>query len=172
MPRRALLRIVAAAVLLAVAACAAVDTTPPPSTPSPATELPAGLRETELEIADAVNERRRQHGLAPLESRDDLGAVARDYSQRMLEEGFFDHVAPDGSTVADRVLDAGIIFTAVGENLYLGDGPIDHVEVSVTGWMESPGHRENILREAFTQTGVGMARDGNDVRITQIFLTP
>jgi uncharacterized protein YkwD len=67
---------------------------------------------------------------------------------------------------------SNITFTGVGENLYLGLGPIDHVERAVEGWMESPGHREVMLSEIFTQTGVGMARRGEDVRVTQIFVRP
>lgn len=142
-----------------------------PRSPTPTADAPSEIRKLELAIAQAVNERRQEHGLDPLTSREDLAAVARDYSERMLEEDFFDHVGPQGGNVADRVRDAGITFTAVGENLYLGEGPIDHVEAAVSGWMGSPDHRENILREVFTHTGVGMAREGNDVRVTQIFLT-
>lgn len=155
------------------------DGSPPFATP--AATMPAGeatadatpeVREAELTIAQSVNDERREQGLEPLETRADLALVARQYSQRMLEEGFFDHVDPQGNDVADRVREAGILFTAVGENIYKGQGPVDHTETAVDGWMRSPGHRENILREVFTQTGVGMARRGNTVYVTQVFLTP
>lgn len=137
-----------------------------------ATGVTEEIRELEQSIAEGINEERQDEGLATLEWRDDLARVARDYSRRMLEEGFFDHVSPEGESIADRVRDGGINFTAVGENLYQGDGPVDHVSTAVSGWMDSPGHRENILREVFTQTGVGLAREGDRVIATQIFLTP
>jgi uncharacterized protein YkwD len=122
-----------------------------------------------------INDQRREHGLEPLEHRDDLAAVAREFSAQMIDEEFFDHVDPAGESVADRVRAADIGFTVVGENLYGAEAPagmLDHVERSVSGWMDSPGHRENILRDVFTQTGVGMAREGDVVRVTQVFLTP
>jgi uncharacterized protein YkwD len=158
--------------LVILVACGPLEPATPAPPATPPAEVPAELRETEMAITEGVNDQRREQGLNPLEHRDDLAAVARSYSERMLEEGFFGHVDPEGEDVSDRVLDAGISFLAVGENLYLGEGPIDHVEASVSGWMQSPGHRQNILREQFSQTGVGMAREGNQVRVTQVFLGP
>jgi uncharacterized protein YkwD len=170
----------ALALALSLAACAPGDAeTTPAATPqwTPA-ETPAAapeVRRTEMAITEAINDQRQEHGLEPLEHRDDLAEIARQFSQQMVDEQFFDHVDPAGESVADRVRDTGITFTAVGENLYGAEGPVgmvDHVERSVSGWMDSPGHRENILREVFTQTGVGMASDGTTVRVTQVFLTP
>lgn len=188
--------ILSAAVLLLAVGCAGGETATPdaratPTGPASATVVPATAtpggspattadvtaetREIEMAITEAVNAQRREHGLGPLEHRDDLAAVARSYSAEMVEQDFFDHVDPSGQSVSDRVREAGITYTAVGENLYGASGPVgmvDHVERSVSGWMDSPGHRENILREVFTQTGVGMSSDGDTVRITQVFLTP
>lgn len=171
-------------VCLSLLSCQAGESEPSqpggPASPAGGTASPVALptgateeiREQELAIAEGVNDERQAQGLATLEWRGDLARVAREYSRRMLDEGFFDHVSPEGESIADRVRDAGITFTAVGENLYQGDGPLDHVSTAVDGWMDSPGHRENILREVFTQTGVGLARQGDRVIATQIFLTP
>jgi uncharacterized protein YkwD len=182
-----------AALALALGACSPDDATDPGATsaaPAPGdtpaaaapqltppgtAEVPADIRETETAITAAINDQRREHGLEPLEHQDDLAVVARDFSAQMIEQDFFDHIDPAGESVADRVRAAGITFTVVGENLYGASGPVgmvDHVERSVSGWMESPGHRENILREEFTQTGVGMAWIDDTVRITQVFLRP
>jgi uncharacterized protein YkwD len=178
--RNAPIHLLAMLLALCLTACAPDEpaTTPaatPAGTPSGTPAAPAEAVETERAITEAVNDQRREHGLEPLEHRDDLAEVARRFSQQMIDEQFFDHVDPAGESVADRVRDAGITFRVVGENLYGAEGPVgmvDHVERSVSGWMDSPGHRENILREAFTQTGVGMASDGTTVRVTQVFLTP
>lgn len=175
--RGALATVLAALLLPGCADGGALNQTPPtadtsPTVGSPSPAITPEVREAELAIAEAVNDERRKEGLEPLETRADLTMVARQYSERMLEEDFFDHVGPEGNDVADRLRDAGIQFRAVGENIYMGRGPVDHVETAVSGWMRSPGHRENILRDVFSQTGVGMARRGDTVYVTQVFLTP
>jgi uncharacterized protein YkwD len=151
-------------------------TQPTPDTASPAAteaaDVPDEIREMEQQITERVNDERRAEGLDPLEHRDDLARVARDYSRLMMEEEFFAHEGPEGGTVADRVREEGITFTAVGENLFTSEGPVDHVDVAVEGWMQSPGHRENILRDMYTHTGVGMVLEGGTAYVTQVFLTP
>jgi uncharacterized protein YkwD len=105
---------------------------------------------------DEVNLQRQGRGLPPLKHSDDLLAVARAYSRRMAEESFFSHADPEGRTVQERVADAGIKWSAIGENLALSAGYVNPAAAAVRGWMDSPGHRGNILTRAFNRSAVGV----------------
>jgi len=109
--------------------------------------------------------------LPPLNFYDDLLSVARDYSRRMAEQHFFAHKDPDGRTVRERVDEAYIKWRLVGENLSYSKGYINPVAASVSGWMESPGHRRNILDPDYNLTAIGawIAPDGT-VYFTEIFI--
>jgi uncharacterized protein YkwD len=88
----------------------------------------------------------------------------------MAEKKFFSHTGADGSTLADRVRAGGISYWVVGENLYTSTNIPRPVPSAIEGWMNSPGHRENILRSVYAETGVGVWRIGNTYYITQLFL--
>jgi uncharacterized protein YkwD len=90
----------------------------------------------------------------------------------MAEKDFFAHVSPAGENVADRVREAGHPYVLVGENLAMMTNAPQPAQIAVQGWMESPGHRENILRRGFTETGVGVCREGRTYYFTQIFMHP
>jgi uncharacterized protein YkwD len=156
--------------LALAAACAEDGPSLPFATVDPAS-LPS-LHELELDAAAKVNERRQAEGLPPLEPSETLAAVARAYSCRMGEEEFFDHVSPDGDSVADRVEAAGVRYLAVGENLAFIRGTHDPVDIIVDGWMESPGHRANIVNDAYTHQGMGICLVGETYYFTQVFLRP
>jgi uncharacterized protein YkwD len=132
------------------------------------------LRDIELleqECLDAINLQRTSRGLAPLKMSEDLLYVARFYSRRMAEEGFFAHTDPEGRTVRQRVNEAGIKWRVLGENLASSKGYINPVAVSVRGWMESPGHRKNILDGSYSKTAVGVwISENGTVFFTEIFL--
>jgi uncharacterized protein YkwD len=119
-----------------------------------------------------INEIREQEGLKPLQPNERLAQVARNYSRRMAEENFFSHVAPAGDGPAQRVRGAGITYWVVGENLFQGTNLPRPAPMAVQGWMNSPGHRENILRPVYTETGIGVWREGNTYYFTQLFLRP
>jgi uncharacterized protein YkwD len=123
-------------------------------------------------VYERINEIRQQEGLEPLKYNAELSEVARQYSQKMAEEEFFAHVSPDGSTPATRVETAGILYWIVGENLFTSTNASDPAPLAVQGWMDSPGHRENILRSVFTETGVGVWQTGNTYYFTQLFMRP
>jgi uncharacterized protein YkwD len=143
------------------------------SSGAPAGE-PRSATETRLEaaITGRVNAIRREHGRLPLRSNPALVDLARDHSRRMSRERFFAHEAPGGDTVADRLQAAGLGYRALGENIARSLNAPDPAAAAVEGWMASDGHRKNILREAFTETGVGVWRDGQTVHVTQIFRRP
>lgn len=124
----------------------------------------------ESQVREQINQIRQQQGLTPLRQNDQLAEVARNYSRRMAEEDFFAHVSPKGDTLSDRVEAAGVFYFMIGENLFTSTNIADPVPASVKGWMNSPGHRENILRSEFRETGIGVWRQGNTYYFTQLFL--
>ena len=88
-----------------------------------------------------------------------------------MRRNFFDHEDPRGRKPADRVTSAGVSWTRVTENLAMNSGMDDPVASAVQGWMESPGHRANILDPAVTHTGVGIAEDEDGgYAFTQLFV--
>jgi uncharacterized protein YkwD len=125
----------------------------------------------EQECLDEINRLRRAEGLAPLRFSPDLLPVAREYSRRMAEEKFFSHTDPDGFSVRQRVEAARIRWKMLGENLAYSNGYINPVAVTLRGWMDSPGHRRNILDPDYQHTAIGVwiSADGT-VYFTEIFL--
>ncbi|MGH7263715.1 MAG: CAP domain-containing protein [Candidatus Rokuibacteriota bacterium] len=126
----------------------------------------------ESAILSAVNEVRRTHGLAPLEPDGALHAVARAHSEAMGGRDVLAHRDPASGSLADRARAAGIAFRAIGENLARSRGMTDPGIAVVQGWMQSPGHRRNILGSRFRKTGVGVWHDGTAYYVTQVFLEP
>lgn len=124
----------------------------------------------EAAVRQGINQVRQKNGLQPLQNNVKLAQVARQYSRQMAEKKFFSHTGADGSTPADRVRAGGISYWVVGENLYTSTNIPRPVPSAIEGWMKSPGHRENILRPVFAETGVGVWRIGNTYYITQLFL--
>ncbi|HYE89926.1 MAG TPA: CAP domain-containing protein [Terriglobales bacterium] len=125
----------------------------------------------ERAVLDEVNAARRAEGRGPLAADPRLTDTARAYSCAMAREGFFDHTAPDGQTMGDRVRKAGLRYSVVGENIAKIESR-DPAARAVAGWLKSPGHRENIMEPRFTHTGVGACRAGRAVYFTQIFARP
>jgi uncharacterized protein YkwD len=137
----------------------------------------------ERRIHEEVNAERAADGLDRLSTDDDLQRVARNHSADMVADGYVGHESPDGVTPADRLSAAGC--SAGGENVAQSwiDEPVavdgetivaeDEEAVAahlVDRWMASPGHRENILRESFAESGVGViVTEDNRVYATQKF---
>jgi uncharacterized protein YkwD len=147
----------------------------PASAQAPDTgDLPA-LRERALEL---VNRERRERDLEPLQLEDRLDRAAQAHAEDMLARDFFAHESPDGATVQDRYVDAGgSRWRLVAENIGRCRGcpappTAEDVERNHRGWMDSPGHRENILREGLSHFGFGVAvRDGDEFAV-QTFSGP
>jgi uncharacterized protein YkwD len=125
----------------------------------------------EEQCLNEVNQQRAAHNLPPLELSVDLLEVARFYSRRMAEEKFFAHIDPQGRNVRNRVDAAGIKWRVLGENLAYTNGYVNPVAASMRGWMESPGHRKNILDPDYRRTAIGAwITDNGTVYFTEIFL--
>ncbi len=115
----------------------------------------ADISQAEQDILRLTNQQRAQNGLGPLTIDPAISAVARAHSRDMSVRGFFDHINPDGLSPFDRMRIGGISFTTAGENI--AGGPTS--DIIMTNWMNSPGHRANILRNTFGRIGIGVVQD-------------
>ncbi|MER6688235.1 CAP domain-containing protein [Streptomyces minutiscleroticus] len=120
------------------------------SSSSSAASQPAGSS-VEAQVVALVNQERAKVGCRPLTSSGSLAKLAEDFSVDMAERDFFDHTDPDGATPWDRAADAGISSLG-GENIARGQADAAAV---MDAWMNSPGHRANILNCDFRTIGVG-----------------
>ena len=114
----------------------------------------------ESAIGCLINEERASHGLQPLQPNPTLRAAALDHSNEMVSQSYFDHTSPAGLTFIDRIASTGYMHGTrswvVGENLIWGTGPLSSAQVTVRSWMDSPPHRENILRARFQEIGIAV----------------
>jgi len=119
-----------------------------------------------------VNAERRKAGVPALKSNPKLDAAAQRHAGDMLARAYFAHESPEGKTVRERARAAGYDWRAIGENI--AEGQLSVAEVMET-WMNSPGHRRNILDKGFKELGVGLALgrsgDGYQVEWVQAFGT-
>jgi uncharacterized protein YkwD len=146
----------------------------------------------EMRVHELVNAERTKAGLENLTWNPEVAAVARMHSMDMAENDYFDHTDLDGLNVSGRLKEGGIYYwNTSGENI-LKDSIVDYYMVdrsgrvldtiykgldgfakeSVSAWMNSTGHRENILYEHYNEDGVGIAENGNNTYyFTQNFIT-
>ncbi|WP_326812829.1 CAP domain-containing protein [Streptomyces scopuliridis] len=117
----------------------------------------AGLLRTAAEVLSLTNAERTRAGLRPLADDRQLAKAAQGYSADMAARAFYSHTSPEGLAPWDRAAAAGAGHRGIGENIACGQR--DPREV-VRGWMDSPGHRANILKPDFTHLGVGFAGGG------------
>lgn len=122
------------------------------------------VNNTEREIWTLVNQERAERGLAPLRLANDVSFVARTKSQDMHDNDYFSHTSPTYGDPFQMMRDFGLTFRTAGENIAAGQRNAEHV---MDSWMNSPGHRSNILNPAFTEIGIG-AYNGY---YTQMFIT-
>lgn len=110
----------------------------------------------ETELLRLVNAHRVARGLNALVDSSALRGLARGHSRHMIEHRFFDHAAPESWVPGDRLSEAGIDWTRVGENIATGYATPQAV---FEAWLLSPSHRENLEGEAWTHAGPGYAQD-------------
>lgn len=124
--------------------------------------------EFEQEVVRLTNEVRAENGLAPVEADSSLQSVADAKSQDMIENDYFAHESPTYGSPFDMMKEFGVSYEGAGENIAAGqDTPQDVVDA----WMDSPGHRDNILNPDFTHIAIGYEEGGEYGQYwTQMFL--
>ncbi|MCH5350194.1 MAG: serine protease [Oscillospiraceae bacterium] len=148
------------------------DTTPSkPDTSKPSTDTSkpgtddSSVSDYEKKVVELVNVERAKYGLSPLTLNTKLSAVARAKSQDMKDKQYFSHTSPTYGSPFDMMKSFGISYKTAGENIAMG---YRTPEAVVTGWMNSEGHRANILNASFKEIGVGHVVSGN--YWTQMFI--
>ena len=122
--------------------------------------------EYEQEVIHLVNEIRIEYGLHPLAYDWELSRVARYKSQDMKDNRYFSHTSPVYGTPFQMINNFGISYKSAGENIARG---YTTPQAVVSGWMNSSGHRANILNSSYTRIGVGYVQNGN--YWTQMFIS-
>ena len=128
----------------------------PQFTPTPTIVVvtPSPVVTAGASVLGAMNAQRNSAGVPSCVSQATLHALAQSYASDMAQRGYFSHTNPDGKTFEQRIVESGYAGTLNAENLGLTSGAA--VEV-VAGWMDSSGHRTNLLNPQLTACGVGTA---------------
>lgn len=128
------------------------------------------VKTQENEVVRLVNVERSKRGLQTLKNNWQVSRVARYKSQDMINKNYFSHTSPTYGSPFKMMESFGVKFSAAGENIAMGQRNPTEV---MNAWMNSPGHRNNILSPSFTEIGVGLAKDKSGrLYWTQMFIKP
>ncbi|MFF4341903.1 sigma-70 family RNA polymerase sigma factor [Kitasatospora sp. NPDC001540] len=145
----------------------------PPAAPPSAAPSSASAQQRSADLAqqvlELVNSERAKAGCGPLTANAKLATAALRHSEDMAARNFFDHTNPDGAGPQQRIDAVGYAWSGWGENIARGQKDAAAV---MDSWMNSPGHRANILNCKFTELGVGVHLGGGGPWWTQDFGTP
>lgn len=131
---------------------------PQPATPESTTQTTTDNSFIQR-VVDLTNQQRLENGLQPLQVNLKLANIAQAHSQDMAVHDYFSHTGLDNSSPGDRAKSAGYQYSDVGENIAAGYTTPEQV---VQGWMNSPGHRANILNANYHDIGIGYYNLAND----------
>jgi uncharacterized YkwD family protein len=144
-----------------------------PATPAPRDETgqaPAAqgdeINNFEAQVIELTNEQRTKNGLSALKASNPLSNVAQAKSNDMQQKNYFSHTSPTYGSPFDMMRDFGVNYSSAGENIAMGQQTPQQV---VQAWMDSEGHRKNILNGTFTHIGVGYTENGS--YWTQMFIS-
>ncbi|HWO96823.1 MAG TPA: CAP domain-containing protein [Bacillus sp. (in: firmicutes)] len=141
---------------------------PATNTEKPAAATASNVSEFEKQVANLVNQERQKAGLKPLQLDTKLSDVAREKSKDMMNKGYFSHQSPTYGSPFDMMKQFGITYNSAGENIAKGQQTPQEV---MNAWMNSEGHRANILNGSFTHIGVGFVKDAQGTTYwTQMFI--
>jgi len=143
-------------------------------------------KQAEMEIHRLINLEREKHGLKILGYDEELASVAKSHSIDMANDEYFSHETPEGLNPTDRASKVdyvcryqigNLIYSGIGENLHMVQGstvsflstPSSIAELAVSGWMDSPGHKKNILTSNFSNEGIGVLISTFSIHVTQNF---
>ena len=128
----------------------------------------APLQSLEDEVIRLINIERTNRGLPALAKNWELARVARIKSQDMIDKNYFDHISPTYGTPFNMMTKFGLKYSSAAENIAMGQRTAAEV---VNAWMNSAGHRANILSASYRYTGVGAAKKSNGTLYwTQMFM--
>lgn len=117
------------------------------------------------QVIDLVNQERAKEGLPALKYNEKVAKAALVRAKET--ESVFDHTRPNGSSFSTALTENGVVFNGAGENIAYGQKSPEEV---MKGWMNSPGHRANIMNKNYTSIGVGYYENANGVKYwTQLF---
>ncbi len=129
-----------------------------------------GIKALESEVVRLVNVERSKHGLQALTENWELSRIARYKSADMAAKNYFSHTSPTYGSPFRMMESFGIKYSSAGENIAMGQRTPQEV---MTAWMNSSGHRANILSPSYTQIGVGLAKNQSGKAYwTQMFIKP
>jgi uncharacterized YkwD family protein len=130
----------------------------------------AQIKAIETQVVKLVNVQRTRRGVAALTQNYSLSNLARRKAQDMIDKRYFSHYSPTYGSPFDMMKRYGFKFIAAGENIAMGQRTAQEV---MNSWMNSSGHRANILNPNYTQIGVGLAidRSGRNYWV-QMFIKP
>ncbi|MYL64626.1 hypothetical protein GLW07_14810 [Bacillus hwajinpoensis] len=126
--------------------------------PAKETEADTGLSEFEQQVVNLTNDERAKAGLPALEVDTELSKVAQAKSEDMRDNNYFAHNSPTYGSPFDMMNQFGVDYQSAGENIAKGQQTPEEV---VNAWMNSEGHRKNIMNGSFTHIGVGYVEEGN-----------
>jgi uncharacterized YkwD family protein len=127
----------------------------------------SSVSEFEKKVFELVNQERQKQGLKPLQLDTKLSDVAREKSKDMMNKNYFSHTSPTYGSPFDMMKQFGIEYRTAGENIAKGQQTPEEV---MNGWMNSDGHRKNILNPNFTHIGVGYVKGNGSTYWTQMFI--
>ncbi len=141
--------------------------TRPVSPPQQPVEV-AQNADVQQQILTLVNLERKKANLQPLTLNSKLGQAAQSHTNDMVSKNYFSHTSPSGGTMTSRVKATGYVYSAIGENIAAGKNTAN---ATMNQWMNSPGHRANILNPKYRELGVGYAPSNDQYRYywTQVF---
>lgn len=149
-----------------IQATAPTQTTQPAQTTTPTSTIVSEVQQ----VVNLVNAERAKAGLAPLKANTSLSNVAKVKAEDMRDNKYFSHTSPKYGSPFDMMKSFGIKYSTAGENIAAGQKNPEEV---MKGWMNSPGHRANILSSNFTEIGVGLAKGGSyGTYWVQMFIKP
>lgn len=147
----------------------------PKPDPKPIPEPPkvSIAAQVEAEVLRLSNIEREKIGLNSLSTNTTLAETARAHSRDMLDRDFFSHDNPDDCSSSCRATAAGYRWQTVGENIYMMSGwdltPEEAAIMIVNGWMSSPGHKENLLKPSYLESGIGIVVQGEAMYATALY---
>jgi len=143
-------------------------------------------KQAEMEVHRLINLEREKYGLKTLGYDEKLASIAKSHSIDMAYNEYFSHETPEGLNPTDRASKTdyvcryqvgNLIYSGIGENIHMvrsstagfWASPESIAEIAVSGWMDSPGHKKNILTSNFSNEGIGVSISTFTIHVTQNF---